>query len=55
MFTNLSALQRAEIGLDGLKVTTFDLEDKERPGQQKKFEDEYLEALDDKDRFQTLK
>ena len=35
------------------KSGDFDLEDEERPGQPKKFEDEELEALLDEDRCQT--
>ena len=35
------------------KSGDFDLEDEERPGQPKKFEDEELEALFDEDCFQT--
>ena len=36
-----------------LKSGNFDLEDEERPGQPKKFEDEELEALLDQDSCQT--
>lgn len=37
------------------KSEDFDLEDKERPGQPKKFEDKEMEALLDEDQCQTLK
>ena len=54
MVTMLCRIRHEETVFDASKINDFKLEDKERSGAPKKFEDKELEEILDEDRSQAL-